>query len=78
MSSMLRSFISSLIMGICIYFLAFKVFGSILVQKPLNLAFGIVIIVCAGLAIYFISAYILRSKELSSLTELLSISKKNE
>lgn len=76
--SMARSFISSLIMGICIYFLAFKVFASILLQKTFNLAFGIVIIVCAGLAIYFISAYILRSKELLSLTELLRISKKKE
>jgi len=76
--SMVRSFISSLIMSICIYFLAFKVFSSILEQKTFNLALGILIIVCGGLVIYFISAYVLGSKELSSLKELLKVFKKKE
>jgi len=76
--SMIRSFISSLIMSICIYFLAFKVFSSILEQKTFNLALGILIIVCAGLVIYVISAYVLGSKELSSLKELLKVFKKEE
>jgi len=76
MSSMVRSFISSIVMGICIYFLAFKIFGSILAQKTFNLALGILIIVCAGLVIYFISTHVLGSKELSSLKELLKLSKK--
>ena len=76
--SMVRSFISSLVMSICIYFLAFKVFSSILEQKTFNLALGILIIVCAGLVIYVISAYVLGSKELSSLKELLKVFKKKE
>ncbi|TET95538.1 MAG: murein biosynthesis integral membrane protein MurJ [Desulfobacteraceae bacterium] len=76
MSSMVRSVISSIVMGICIYFLAFKIFGSILAQKTFNLALGILIIVCAGLVIYFISTHVLGSKELSSLKELLKLSKK--
>jgi len=76
MSSMVRSVISSIVMGICIYFLAFKIFGSILAQETFNLALGILIIVCAGLVIYFISTHVLGSKELSSLKELLKLSKK--
>ena len=76
MSSIVRSFISSIVMGICIYFLAFKIFGSILAQETFNLALGILIIVCAGLVIYFISTHVLGSKELSSLKELLKLSKK--
>jgi len=76
MSSIVRSFISSIVMGICIYFLAFKIFGSILAQKTFNLALGILIIVCVGLVIYFISTHVLGSKELSSLKELLKLSKK--
>jgi putative peptidoglycan lipid II flippase len=76
--SMVRSFISSLAMSICIYFLAFKVFSSILEQKTFNLALGILIIVGAGLVIYGISAYVLGSKELSSLKELLNVFKKKE
>jgi len=76
--SMVRSFISSLIMGICIYLLAFNVFSGILEQKTFNLALGILIIICAGLVIYIISAYVLGSKELVSLKELLNVSKKKE
>jgi len=76
MSSMVRSVISSIVMGICIYFLAFKIFGSILAQETFNLALGILIIVCAGLVIYFISTHVLGSKELASLKELLKLSKK--
>jgi len=78
MRSMVRSFISSLIMSICIYFLAFKVLSSMLEQKTFNLALGILIIVCAGFVIYVISAYVLGSKELSSLKELLKVFKKKE
>ncbi len=76
--SMARSFISSLIMSICIYFLTFKVFSSILEQNTFNLALEIMIIISAGLVIYGISAYVLGSKELSSLTELVKVSKKKE
>ena len=76
--SMARSFISSLIMSICIYFLTFKVFSSILEQNTFNLALEIMIIICAGLVIYGISAYVLGSKELSSLTELVKVSKKKK
>jgi putative peptidoglycan lipid II flippase len=71
-SSMVRSFISSLIMSICIYFLAFKIFHNILDQKTFHLAFEILTVVCAGLVIYGISAYVFGSKELSSLKELLT------
>jgi len=77
-SSMVKSFISSLIMGICIYFLAFKVFSSIVAQKTFHLALGVLIIVCAGLVIYGISAHVLGSKELSSITELLKVAKKKK
>ena len=74
--SMVRSFISSIIMSICIYFLTFKIFLNILDQKTFHLAFEILTIVCAGLVIYGISAYVLGSKELSSLKELLTGFKK--
>jgi putative peptidoglycan lipid II flippase len=76
--SMARSLISSLIMSICIYFLTFKLFSSILEQNTFNLALEIMIIICAGLVIYGLSAYVLGSKELSSLTELVKVSKKKE
>jgi len=74
--SMVRSFISSIIMSICIYFLTFKIFHNILDQKTFHLAFEILTVVCAGLVIYGISAYVLESKELSSLKELLTGFKK--
>lgn len=74
--SMVRSFISSVIMSICIYFLAFKVFCNISEQKTFHLALEILAVVCAGLVLYGFSSYILRSKELSSLVELLKVSKK--
>jgi len=74
--SMVRSFISSIIMSICIYFLTFKIFHNILDQKTFHLAFEILTVVCAGLVIYGISAYVLGSKELSSLKELLTGFKK--
>jgi putative peptidoglycan lipid II flippase len=74
--SMVRSFISSIIMSICIYFLTFKIFHNTLDQKTFHLAFEILTVVCTGLVIYGISAYVLGSKELSSLKELLTGFKK--
>jgi len=76
--SMVRSFISSLIMGICIYFLAFEILSGSAAQKTFNLALGILMIICAGLVIYGISAYVLKSTEISSLTGLLKMFKKKE
>jgi putative peptidoglycan lipid II flippase len=77
-TSMVRSFISSLIMGICIHFLAFKVFFVSQAQETFNLGFGVLIIICSGFVIYVVSSRILGSKELSSMMKLLRISKKEE
>jgi len=77
-NSMGRSFISSLIMGICIYFLACKVVFISGVHKTFTLALGLLIIICSGFAIYLVVSYLLGSKELSSITELLKKSKKEE
>jgi len=74
--SMAKSFMSSIIMSICIYFLTFKIFHNILDQKTFHIAFEILIVVCTGLVIYGISAYVFGSKELSSLKELLTDFKK--
>ncbi len=75
--SMLRSFISASFMGACIYFLTIKVLVGTLTGGIFTLALGILVIICAGLIIYFISAYFLGSKELSSLIKTFKVSRKN-
>ncbi len=78
MASMVRSLSASLIMGACIYLLAFKILVGVLGQGVFSLAFGIFVVVCAGLAIFLISAKVLGSHELSYLTNLFKLSKKRE
>jgi len=75
--SMVRSFLSSLIMGACIYLLAFKVLACTLNSGLSILALWILIVVCTGLFVYFVSAHVLGSKELSSLIKALKVSRKN-
>jgi putative peptidoglycan lipid II flippase len=70
-SSMARSFLSSLIMGICIYLLAFKALTGVLGGTALHLAAEVSIIICAGVVIYIISAKVFGSKELSSIISML-------
>ena len=74
--SMVRSFLSSLIMGACIYFLAFKVLACTLNSGLSILALWILIVVCTGLFVYFVSAHVLGSRELSYLMRALKGSKK--
>jgi len=74
MGSMVRSFVSSLIMGVCIYFLTLKILPGTVAGDISMLALGILTIVCAGLVIYLISAKVLGSKELSSLGKVLRVS----
>ncbi|UCG67290.1 MAG: murein biosynthesis integral membrane protein MurJ [Deltaproteobacteria bacterium] len=77
-ASMVRSLLASLIMGACIYLLAFKILVGVLGQGVFSLAFGIFVVVCAGLVIFLISAKVLGSQELSYLTNLFKLSKKRE
>ena len=77
-ASMVRSLFASLIMGACIYLLAFRILVGVLGQGVFSLAFGILVVVCAGLAIFLISAKVLGSQELSYLTNLFKLSKKRE
>jgi putative peptidoglycan lipid II flippase len=64
--SMVRSFLCSFIMAVCIYLLAFKLLATTLHSGIAALTIGIFFIVCAGLAIYLTSAKLLGSKELAS------------
>jgi putative peptidoglycan lipid II flippase len=65
-SSMAKSFLSSLIMAICIYWLAFKIFPPMFTGTVVSLAFGMFLVVGAGILIYLISARLLGSNELTS------------
>ncbi len=76
MGSMVRCFLSSLVMGLCIYFLALKLLAGSITRDIFTLALGVLIIVCAGFVVYFISAKVLGSKELSSLIKALKVSRK--
>jgi len=76
MGSMVRCFLSSLVMGLCIYFLALKLLAGSITRDIFTLAMGILTIVCAGFVVYFISAKVLGSKELSSLIKALKVSRK--
>jgi putative peptidoglycan lipid II flippase len=69
--SMVRSFLCSLIMAVCIYLLAFKLLETTLHSGIAALTIGILFIACAGLTIYFTSAKLLGSKELKSVMEAL-------
>ena len=69
--SMARSFFASLIMGACIYFLAFKVFATAFTGGIFDLTIGILAVICVGLVIFFVSAKALRCQELSYLGVLL-------
>lgn len=77
MGSMVRCFLSSLVMGLCIYLLALKLLAGSITRDIFTLALGILIIVCAGFVVYFISAKVLGSKELSSLIKALKVSRKS-
>ena len=76
MGSMVRCFLSSLVMGLCIYFLALKLLAGSITRDIFTLALGILTIICAGFVVYFISAKVLGSKELSSLIKALKVSRK--
>ncbi len=70
-TSMLRSFVASLVMGACIHLLAIKVLGGVLAHGVVPMAFGICVIIGAGMALYLILARFLGSQELSYLIDLL-------
>jgi len=74
--SMARSFLSSLIMGVCVYLLTLRFLAGNMTQGIFVLAVGVLTIVCAGLAVYLISAKLLGSKELSSLMGALKVSQR--
>ena len=69
--SMGRSFFASLIMGACIYVLAFRVFAPALTGDIFSLLIGIVAVIGVGLIIFILSAKALRCQELSYLAALL-------
>ena len=77
-NSMVKSFLSACIMGICIYFLQLELFGGIATQGVVHFAFGILIVICVGIVIYGISSFVLRSKELSTLIGLLKMVNKKK
>jgi putative peptidoglycan lipid II flippase len=69
--SMARSFLAALIMGVCIYVFAFKVFSSAFTGGMFSLTIGVLAIICVGLVIFLLSAKALRCQELSYLAALL-------
>lgn len=72
--SMAKSFLCSLIMGVLIYVLAFEVLAEVLNRGILAIGIGVVAIISVGLVIYFISARLLGSKELTTLLKALKLS----
>jgi len=75
-SSMVKSFGSSLIMGACIYILTLKILAGDYTQSFFGLTIGLLVIIGAGVFIYFILAKLLGSRELSSLMEAVKVSKR--
>jgi len=78
MGSMARSFLSSLIMGACIYLLTSEILAGQSTQSIFGLTTGLLVTIAAGVIIYVISAKVLGSKELSSLVGALKVSRKRE
>ena len=74
--SMAKSFLSSLIMAICIYLLSFKIFPAMFTGTFVSLTFGVLLVVGAGILIYLISARLLGSKELTSLMDVVRRSRR--
>jgi len=72
--SMARSFLSSLVMGVCIYFIASRVFVDHSSQGVFGLATGLLVAIAAGVIVYAISAKVLGSKELTSVLRALKAS----
>jgi len=77
-SSMIRFFLCSFIMGASIYFLALKILVGNFTQGVFGLAIGLLVTIGAGVVIYIISAKVLGCQELSSLTRVLRVSQKKE
>jgi putative peptidoglycan lipid II flippase len=77
-SSMIRSFLCSFIMGVSIYFLALKILFGNFAQGVFGLAIGVLVTIGAGVVIYIISAKVLGCQELSSLVKTLKGSQKKE
>jgi putative peptidoglycan lipid II flippase len=78
MGSMVRSFLSSLIMGACIYLLTSKILAGRSTQSIFGLTTGLLVTIAAGVIIYVISAKVLGSKEVSYLMRALKVSQKKE
>lgn len=74
--SMAKSFFSSMIMAICIYWLAFKIFHVMFTGTVKNLTFGMLLVVGAGILIYLILARLLGSKELTSVADVVRRSRR--
>jgi putative peptidoglycan lipid II flippase len=72
--SMARSFLCSLVMGVCIYFIASRVFVDHSSQGVFGLATGLLVAIAAGVIVYAISAKVLGSKELTSVLRALKAS----
>jgi putative peptidoglycan lipid II flippase len=77
-NSILRSFLCSFIMGVCIYFLALKIFVGNLTQGVFGPAIGLFATIGVGVVMYIISAKVLGCQELSSLARALKGSQKKE
>ena len=77
-NSILRSFLCSFIMGVCIYFLALKIFVGNLAQGVFGPAIGLFATIGVGVVMYIISAKVLGCQELSSIARALKGSQKKE
>jgi len=74
--SMAKSVLSSLIMAICIYLLAFKIFPAMFTGTVVSLTFGVLLVVGAGILIYLISARLIGSKEFTSVMDVVRRSRR--
>jgi putative peptidoglycan lipid II flippase len=75
-SAMARSLLSSLIMALCIYILAFKLLAPLFEDTGMYLTLGVCLVVVSGMLIYLISSRLLGSKELTSVMEVVRRSKR--
>ncbi len=76
MGSMAKSLLSSLVMGVPIYFIAAKALVGDMGRDVFGLTAGLLVIIAVGLTIYVISAKVLGSRELASLMSALKVSRK--
>jgi putative peptidoglycan lipid II flippase len=76
MGSMAKSFVSSVIMGVCIYLIASKLFIGHSSDSLFELTTGLLVAMAAGVIIYVLLARVLGSEELRSLMMTVKVSQK--